>query len=295
MRKPIMYDFRKMANPDDPIVKKYDDWVAEQDAKIIESTRETVKRIYKQKPALKLECINIQSLKNAFLNQWKKNEGFDFNTKANNGQSNIFLFTLMYYFAQNENFFKSPLLYSNKTIPALNKGLLIIGPFGVGKSKIMKVFQDLFFGGSQYQDNTIINDESGCPQFLFNYKLSFASYTANSVVLSYEGCQTDTKNTEQMNKRAFWSKMLNGKVYFDDVLTEDKASNYGKIDLFSKILQERYANKRITFITCNYKRDAPLNQEIALQQFATKYGTLVYDRLFEMFNIIFLTGESLRR
>ena len=75
---------------------------------------------------------------------------------------------------------------------------------------------------------------------------------------------------------------------FDDLGAEREASNYGKEDIFIRILEFRYEefkHREIkTFITTNY----------TLQDVKKRYGIRVYDRFKEMFNFIELDGESRR-
>lgn len=52
-------------------------------------------------------------------------------------ESKSLVFTLIYFFQKKDNFYKSSLLYSYpKTRIDLNKGLLIVGGFGCGKTSI---------------------------------------------------------------------------------------------------------------------------------------------------------------
>jgi len=96
-----------------------------------------------------------------------------------------------------------------------------------------------------------------------------------------------------------------GDRYFDDIKTERHASNYGKVNLFKDILENRYNNRvqivkgvtkiNKTFGTCNYKEGYEGNTEVALEEFGEMYGGRIYDRLFEMFNIIEFKGKSFRK
>jgi DNA replication protein DnaC len=118
--------------------------------------------------------------------------------------------------------------------------------------------------------------------------IRFKGYSANDVVNKFEACQNP------LDKEEFYKTMNYGTRYFDDVKTERTANNYGKAELMKDILEARYINKVRTYITCNYKDGADEDVEIALLEFQEKYGNRVYDRLFEMFNIIVFTGDSFR-
>ncbi|OIQ22174.1 MAG: hypothetical protein BM557_02020 [Flavobacterium sp. MedPE-SWcel] len=100
----------------------------------------------------------------------------------------------------------------------------------------------------------------------------------------------------------FETLMWKGSRYFDDLKTERIASNYGKVNIFKELLEERYnrvdpkTKKRLkTFVTCNFKEGFEDNLEKAVDEFGEKYGSRVWDRMFEMFNIIEFKGKSFRR
>lgn len=195
--------------------------------------------------------------------------------------SKINLWTTLYYFLKNENFFNSPILnkeftfgkVKKKSIPNFKKGNLIIGNFGNGKTSTMKTFYKCFQEISKKHGN---ND---------NY---FITYTANEIVQMYESCDTNRE------KDYFWKKMLVKTIYIDDVKTEREASNYGKINIIREILERRSENKDLkTHITCNYKMGG-INLTDSILEFGEIYGARVFDRLFEMFNVIEYKGNSFR-
>jgi DNA replication protein DnaC len=174
---------------------------------------------------------------------------------------------LVYYFSKDKRFFDCENL-SKLSTPSFDKGVLIVGTFGNGKTAAMRVFERIFQ----------------------NIKgMTFKGYTANEVVGLFEKCSDDVL------KKEFERKMNFGSRYFDDVKTERIASNYGKINIFKDILETRYNNNLKTYITCNYKEGFEGNVEVALEEFGEKYGGRVYDRLFEMFNVIEFKGKSFRK
>lgn len=174
---------------------------------------------------------------------------------------------IFHYFTRNFKEFNKCERLSKLSNPDLKKGLLIVGDFGNGKSTLMNTME------------LSVKDTS----------LYFKGYTANEVVLAFEGCETPRE------KELFIKRYSKGVLYFDDIKSERMASNYGKTEIFKEILENRYNNKSITFITCNYKKGFEGNLELALEEFGDKYGSRVYDRLFEMFNIIEFKGRSLRK
>jgi len=184
---------------------------------------------------------------------------------------------LVYYFAKDKRFFECENL-SKLSTPSFDKGLLIVGHFGNGKTATMRVFERIF-------QNT--------------KGMSFKGYTANEVVGMFEKCNDDA------SKKEFERKMNLGSRYFDDIKTERIASNYGKVNIFKDIFETRYNNRvqsingktiiNKTFATCNFKEGFEGNMEVAIDEFLEKYGGRVYDRLFEMYNIIEFKGKSFRK
>lgn len=174
---------------------------------------------------------------------------------------------LIYYFAKDDRFFNCDNL-SKLSVPSFEKGILIVGNFGNGKTSTMKVFEKIF---------------KGIPG------IGFKGYSANETVTLFEKCSTDILRDE------FEKMMFNGNRYFDDLKTERIASNFGKVNIFKEIIEERYNRKSLTFVTCNFDEAFPNDMEAALDQFSKKYGERVYDRLFEMFNIVEFKGKSFRK
>jgi len=180
---------------------------------------------------------------------------------------------ILLYFSRDKRFFDSQRIAKNSkgeyfSQPSFEKGLLIIGGYGNGKTSTMKTLKSLF---------------DGTP-------LVFKSYTANRIVSTFESYANGSERTEYINRTKTKA------AYFDDVKTEKDASNYGKFNLFKDILEERSIIKDKTYITCNFREtDTEGNIKDALLEFNEKYGARVFDRLFQMFNIIEFKGESLRK
>ncbi len=175
---------------------------------------------------------------------------------------------IIYYFSKDERFFECDNLKKELSVPNFDKGLLIIGNYGNGKTSIMKVFENIFKG--------IVG-------------VGFKGYSANKVVTMFEKCSSDVDRDE------FEKIMWRGTRYFDDLKTERIASNFGKVNIFKEIIEERYNRKSKTYVTCNYKKDFPDDLNAALDEFEDKYEGRVYDRIFEMFNIIEFKGKSFRK
>lgn len=200
-----------------------------------------------------------------FAKAFRENEKQPFQSQDKDVIEN--LKPLMYYFLGNEGEFKKCKNVSRISKPSLKKGLLIIGGYGCGKSSMMYAFE----------------------KALRPSNIRFRSYSANEIVTMFEACTIGAEKDE------FHRKTRSGTIYFDDVLTEREASNYGKYDLFKEIFEERCALRRRTYISCNYKDGTNNDLEIGLSQFGSRYGSRVYDRLFEMFNVVEFKGKSFRK
>ena len=170
------------------------------------------------------------------------------------------------YFTKDDEFFECPNL-SNLHKPSFDKGLLLIGSYGTGKSSVLKA----------------------CQSVLQQFGKSYAIHNMNDVVSNYEQCQ------EPQDKTTFWHYMTNGNACFDDVKTEREASNYGKANLFKDIFEKRYLNPNIiTHLTCNYSDAHPNDLEKGIDDFGIRYGGRVYDRMSEKFNVVEFKGVSMR-
>jgi DNA replication protein DnaC len=148
--------------------------------------------------------------------------------------------TLFFYFLKDDQFLFCENV-SSLSKPSFDKGLLIIGNFGNGKTSVMLTFEKIFKG-------------------LKNY--SFKSFTANEVVNLFESIGNDINSN--LTKMEFEKKMNHGSRYFDDVKTERHASNFGKVNLFKDILETREKNLVKTYLTANFKEGFPDNVSAAI-------------------------------
>lgn len=186
-------------------------------------------------------------------------------------ESKTFVFTVIYYFLQSSNFYNSPLIYPiEKCKISLDKGLLVVGGVGVGKTSIMKTIVSLI---RKYSVN-------------FD-KLPVRMYNALDIVEEFESSSANCRNDVIMK----YSKSFR---VFDDVKNEREASNYGKVDLFKDILYKRCECKNFrTIILSNYESEFTDDMYQAIEGFG-RYGDRNYDRLFETFNFIEFKGTSNR-
>ncbi|HIP21381.1 MAG TPA: hypothetical protein EYG72_00195 [Candidatus Pacebacteria bacterium] len=142
----------------------------------------------------------------------------------------------------------------------LRKGLFVFGPVGVGKTSSLEIIRRI---------STKYNLK----------KLWFLRKSTHEIVSEFNALD---------KKEITIRKYTKGLVMFDDLGSEIEGSNYGKEDIFIRILEMRYdqfIDKGIkTHITSNY----------SFHQLKNRYGERVYDRLKEMFNFLELSGESRR-
>jgi DNA replication protein DnaC len=166
----------------------------------------------------------------------------------------------------------------------------MVGGKGIGKTSIMRTFNDMFF--CSRNNPLTVQDIEGNHTLLKRYKMGFGFFSADEVVDAYEFC------ANEQEKKAFNKKFAFGFKYFDDIMAEEMAQNYGKRDIFRKMFEKRYYNQAKTMISMNYHdedegREKSLSK--TLNAFGNRYGDRVFDRSFEMFNVLELKGESLRK
>ena len=183
-----------------------------------------------------------------------------------------FVFTLIYYFLRFENFYKSTLLYNvDNCEVALDKGLLIVGSFGVGKTSIAKTIVSII-------ENLSLN----------HYSNPVRMHNSLQLVEEFESSPSECRNE-------IITKYSKGFRIFDDVKNEREASNFGKVELFREILYKRCENKNYrTILLSNYDSEHPNDMAQAIDSFG-RYGDRVYGRLFESFNFIEFKGKSMRK
>ncbi|WP_438423231.1 DnaA ATPase domain-containing protein [Aquimarina macrocephali] len=167
--------------------------------------------------------------------------------------------TIFRYFLKQEDFNQYGLI---KSVPSLEKGLLIYGNYGIGKSLLFEILHKI---GKELV--TKRNDAS----------LWFNCISSGSFIDDYMRASRDKESTFSL--KHYYS----GKLYIDDLGFEKKAFN--KTEVFAEVLFERNKNKAITYVTTNHKPS----------EITERYGERIGDRLPEMFNIIKWEGKSFRR
>lgn len=199
-----------------------------------------------------------------FLITFEKMYGKDFKQDKQSTQN---LAVIFYYFLGDNRFINCDNLRKDISVPSLDKGLLIIGGFGLGKTDYLKVFENMFI----------------------NYpRLRFKFYTAKALVRQFENCQTP------MDKQSFFKDTERSLMFIDDISSERLASNYGHVDIIQEVILNRYDKKLRTFASCNYTTNDNCAEQ-TLQDLGLRYGGRMFDRFHEMFNIIEFKGKSFRR
>ena len=143
----------------------------------------------------------------------------------------------------------------------INKGILVVGDIGTGKTVAFDVFKEILRGTTRYFQIT------SSRQLIRDYTIDGAKV---------------------LNK---WGRESMTPVYFDDLgLEEVNVKMYGNTaNVMSEILLDRYDNfKRSGVIT-------HASSNLGAKEFQKIYGERVRDRMREMFNFITIKGESLRK
>jgi DNA replication protein DnaC len=220
-------------------------------------------------PKMYLRNYTMKEIRILFLIEYKTKFNREFEST---NDSNELLYTIICYFFKDDRFFRSPCLnFPEGSTPSFSKGLLIMGNYGIGKTSILLALEQVF--------NKFV---------FYNPASHFKSIAANDVVTEYEKIQTAEE------KEDFYLKHQRGFRFYDDVKTEDVASNYGKVNLFEKIISLRDSKRSKTLISCNFDPAFPNDFAKGLDQFGTKYGGHIYDRILNNFNFIQGNGKSFR-
>lgn len=197
------------------------------------------------------------------------------------------------YFLRDPDFVSSDRVIKNlagsELTPSLDKGLLIIGSTGNGKTTIMETFFEIF------KSKTVEARECRWNNFKEWDQCRFLNRSTADVAIEFSTLGNDE------SKKDFFKKYGTFRYFFDDLMREKKGNNYGS-EIFTDIIALRYRNKAVTHFTMNYT-DIPKPEEFesmsnldwTLYQLSLRYGSHIYDRLFEMFNFIEFKGKSMRK
>ncbi|RED42597.1 hypothetical protein DFQ10_1083 [Winogradskyella eximia] len=209
--------------------------------------------------------FNKEWLWEQFKIEFQSDTGLPFEYTENYIKEN--LSAVFLYFMSDMSFFSCENLYQKEVAPSFDKGLLLVGKVGFGKTNIMKSFESVFKGYKPHH---------------------FKIISVDDVVDDYEAIKS------QQEKINFYKYYTRGTILFDDLYSEKLANNYGQVNIMKEIIMRRSRKNLKTHFTMNpvegYEDD-PKGNLLALVNF---YGARVVDRLFNMCNYINLNGKSKR-
>lgn len=154
---------------------------------------------------------------------------------------------------------------------SLDKGLLLLGNVGTGKSTLMKLYA---------RNKRQCYNMASCRQIARMY-----AEIGHSVFDVYRGPRYEPAG----DARVFYQREIG--YCFDDLGTENAKKHFGsEVNVMADVLQNRYDEGgrypwTQTHITTN----------LTFDDIEFMYGTRVRDRIREMFNIICLDGKSRRK
>ncbi|MFY7671587.1 hypothetical protein ACOSP6_10935 [Tenacibaculum sp. MEBiC06402] len=166
--------------------------------------------------------------------------------------------TLIDYFCGIEDFNKYEVVRNN---PSLEKGLLVFGDCGVGKTVLFEIIRRV---------GRDIYSATGVKRMLFK-KISCGSFVSAYMMA-----------TKSKNMSFDLKEFQKGRLFIDDLGFEKLAFN--QYELMEQILFERYSKNALTFLTTN----------LTPSEIENRYGKRIGDRLQEMFNYIKWEGNSFR-
>ena len=171
--------------------------------------------------------------------------------------------------AEAEKLYRSLILFfhGDSQFPGdLNKGILLQGPTGTGKTLAMKVM-------SIYQkiDNV---------KYIMNgkvYRMNYEVFNVNDMVAGFMDNAFDGIHIYCVRYVAC----------IDDIGTEiEEVKYYGNtLDVISHVLSERYAKRLLTFGTTNFP----------IEKLEDKYGDRIISRMYSLFNFIIVKDRDFRR
>lgn len=235
-----------------------------------------IKILFKER-MLTASDLSYELLENLFMDSCRKFEPRFVIDKENEST----IRTLILYLQKNSEFLKINPLYS------FNKGIMLRGSVGTGKTLLFKGILHLYHSLSFFTCTSDYYKQSGT--------MSFTTMTSNKIaeMFSLDGWIAFTKN--QYDRKSVPVDLAGGNLFIDDIGSEPVAAHYGQIlNVIAELLIRRYEERAkdismdrlfFTFATSNLSAD----------QLKQLYGLRVYDRMKEMFNDIVLPGESRRK
>lgn len=208
----------------------------------------------------KIKAVEVNAMKRLFKHYWEKRQ----NKKLiiRNENEAIFYLTLCRYFAKDTTLQGQEFSFAKAPID-LNKGLLILGGYGTGKTSLMTAFQDIGAEIMKRHNDTF---------------MWFVSSNCIKMLSEFENAETD--------RGEFMDKYGKGNRYFDDLGREREASKWGKLNIMAEVLENRLNSKKHkTYLTSN----------LTFSEFQKKYGGAVFSRMHERLNVLVMDGDDRRK
>lgn len=301
-RKPATYARRRMDKNNkshqdfcDNYDKKLQEWQEKADAIRKSEIKEYPDFVEKPNPEINISSeLIIEDFKNAYKHIYKK-EFKLINPHSESNEPEELLKTLVYYFNKDDRFFKSKLLNRGLSEPSFEKGTLVIGKYGCGKTSTYKTLVFLF---KNYVKIILKERPSNMELLLSKFRID--QVVATAVVLEYKQALKDGKRalSDILHKT---NSLI--PLYIDDILKEEILfrSKDNETNIFKDALTLRDDRGFKSHLSLNYKEYAGEESstfdgtEKSLRQMIFKYNGTVHDRLFGSYNIIELTSKSMRR
>lgn len=184
--------------------------------------------------------------------------------------SNQVVFDLLCLYFSNDREFISTAANLGIKNPSLDKGILLSGVFGTGKTWIMQLF-----GKNKRQVFSVVNSKKITGDFMMK--------DGEKSLLQYYDLPQNPIN----DANVFYHKHTG--LCIDDMGAEDVKNNFGnKTVVIAEIIERRYANHNTGLLLHG-------TTNLTLLQLNDLYGPRVLSRMKEIFNVIILPGADRRK
>lgn len=150
-----------------------------------------------------------------------------------------------------------------RIFPNVDKGLLVYGSLGVGKSMFFRIIRSMAY--------ELVKDHAY--QGLW-FSECTAPWLVSERMASVQDGYVGSFDISSYHR---------GRLYIDDLGAEQLCFN--KYELLEEILFQRHRNEALTMVTTN----------LTPEEIGKRYGARVFDRLSEMFHIVKWEGKSKRK
>jgi len=240
-------------------------WGKKKKEKELEQIAINEKIAYNRKMAT--ENWNFDLIKTFMMNRAK--DIFKFEFVLDNDNHDTFDL-LCHYFTGNVDGFMKQAKLMGVEMPSIDKGILLAGNFGTGKTVLMKLF-----GKNNRQVYFIRPAKTISNQYL----------TSKEKVIPEEYL-VPFKNA--INDAATFFQPLSG-LCIDDLGSENEKNNFGnKVNVIGDLIEARYHDK-FTGVFLHATTNLSSDELVAF------YGERVVSRMKEIFNFVELSGEDRRR